>query len=410
MTPPQSLKAHVRSTVIYAAIRMMPAIPGIVVLPALYGLMTPEEFGIYSLVFGAASLIANVACGVVNQPMYRFWDGRSEEGAYGFITAVAGVVAACTTLIIAEVYCRSQAEVAAFSIFAFSAVVAGAFSVRCQIKSSTRTLAFFEGARTVILIMVLVGLGGPDRTLTLLEATTALALSYFLPIIPLLVRVQVIRPRPDWLRERIRYGLSGSAWLLLAGTPWLLSKIVVEASSSSRALAAYSLGSDLAYRIFGLVNVSVVMWLFPAMAQSTRAGQASSAILLHRTGLGIYTAGSLLVATPLFLGAWFWNDAQVAEIEGQPHTFYVIILAAILWQQLSIAHKPAEVQLLMPDLLRLLVQAILVFATVSASLFALGVASPSVAMPTGMASAALWYSCKSHRLGTRQTYPQDQAA
>lgn len=383
---------QVRRFVQYGAIKVVPGLVGIFFVPLLFSLLGSEDFGQYSLMQGYGLLLATVLGAVVTQPMYRFLSSDREEFAPFVSVAVLGALVGGTAAGVLALILSSQAiDAALLGVFSASAILFTFIGVYLQIQGLPGFLASLEALRVTILLGVTLSwmLLADDFQVT--HALSGLCLSFLIPVLPFVPRVRFARPSSEWIRKRLGYGTLGALWLSMAGLPFLLAKFTLDSLGATTELGAFAAVADFTYRVFGLLNAAITMTVFPALSREYDRGNLQAVRQYLRFALSAYLGASAVIVV---LGAGLvWNGTfDVVVTPLGIATTVMVVLAALLWQLLSIAHKPDELRLRMVAVVARMAVSLLVFIFVVGLVLwtALSVHAPT-ALATGIILASMTY-------------------
>ena len=326
----------------FGAIKVAPGFVNILMIPYLHTMMGGGLFGRFSLFLGYALLTITVLGSVITQPMYRFLSSDrhslSNFHAFGFLAGGFGALAGAVVVLLID---GTAIQALIGAAFVFCAIFYTVVTTRYQIEAQIWRLARFEAARVAVLCGVILAVPLLSKRLGLEYAMLAFLLSYLIPILPLINRLEIKWPDPRWLRSRLGFGSRSAIWLVLAGLPFALSKTLLTKHLSAVELGAYSANVDMFYRLFSMLNIAFVMWAFPTMSVAYDEGRSRDVRRTLLFGAGVYIVAGLVVITIVGVGATFVGQFPGQLAEGLT-PFVLILIMGFLWQGMSLAHKPLE--------------------------------------------------------------------
>ncbi|KWV91363.1 hypothetical protein [Erythrobacter sp. YT30] len=375
----------------FAAIKVIPGLANIALIPVLHSFMGAAGFGQFSLFLSFALLSITVFGAIVTQPMYRFlssdWEGLSNFNGFAFIAAGCGSVAG----FLAGAFIGSKLDIALQSgIFVAAAILYTAMTVRLQIENSIRTLAILEALRVLLLFCLIVGFAQFYSEVTIIMAITAFGLSFVFPLLVQPKRLKPSMPRWGWIKGKVRFGYLSAIWLMLAGLPMALSKSFVSVHVSETELGAISANLDMYYRVFSILNIAVAMWMFPAMSKAYDDGNYATARRKNLFGLGVYAAAGAAGGLFLLGGAYIFEPFP-APLAGGLTSLGAVLLACYMLQAMSLAHKPLEMSERLISMIGVMACALIAFVITALTMLGLGLFAPSTAIAISLCSAALVY-------------------
>ena len=350
----------------FGLIRAFPAIAGITILPILYGVMGPEQYGTYSLISGYALIIISVAGAIANQPIYRFASNLEQDRRrHSFMSSAAAITGGACTLAGTLLYTGEVYPSATLTLFVVCAVKYSTLCVKKTVTRSFVALFCLELARITALVICLWAQAAGPEGLSANEAFAALALSYLAPCLFQLKALRSSKPTKEWAKQKAAFGATTAIWLLLSGTPWLAGKYVMEVYGSSEALGDYSIASDVFYRVFGILNAVIITTTYPVLSSKHAAGRTDTVKKIYRKSIGLYLATGaliLIMATLLANKAALFGHLSRESSTMTTTAFFAIGLSALIWQHMSVFHKPYELALNMKKLVFMMFGSLVVFA------------------------------------------------
>lgn len=377
----------------FGAIKVAPGLANILIIPYLHVLMGGGRFGQFSLTLGYILLTVTVIGALVTQPMYRFLSSDRESllrfHAFGLIAGLAG--AACGSVSVFW-FGGEPVDAAVGAVFAFAAIIYSVVLVRLQIEEHILTLALLESLRVASLLGIILIGGLMVGEISFRYALIGFALSYVISLAAHGARsFQIEWPGAAWLKLRLGFGMKSAVWLILAGLPIPLAKTLISTHVSPDELGAYAANIDMFYRIFGVFNLAIVIWAFPAMSAAYDAREFANVRRFLYFGGGVYAISGLLFliccSTFAVLAGQF-----PAKLEGGMPAFTAILASCFLWQFLSLVHKPLELAQRTGMMIWFMLFAFAVFAMAALALLFSTSIDPVVGVSTAIIFGAICYS------------------
>lgn len=377
----------------FGAIKVAPGLANILIIPYLHLMMGGRGFGQFSLTLSYILLTVTVLGALVTQPMYRFLSSDRESllrfHAFGLLAGLAGAVCGSASVFW---FGGGPVDAAVGAVFAFAAILYSVALVRLQIEERILMLAMLEGLRVTGLLGVILLGGLMIGEISFRYALIGFALSYIISLAAYAARsFRIEWPGGEWLKLRLGFGMKSAIWLILAGLPIPVAKTLVAIHVSPEELGAYAANIDMFYRIFGVLNLAIVIWAFPAMSSAYDAGEFANVRRFLYFGGGVYVASGFIFLIGCCMAAALAGQFP-AKLDGGIPAFTAILSSCFLWQFLSLVHKPLELAQRTGMMIWFMLFAFAVFAMAALGLLFSTNIDPVVGVSTAIIFGAICYS------------------
>ena len=273
-----------RDAGVYAIARGIPAVLSFAAIAVLTRLLSPEVFGLYTLVMAGVGLSMGVAMGWLRAGLLRYWPTRSSDGATvmeAIRTAFVAIGVVASIVALAGSFLKSAAEYQALILLGLVLFwVHGWFEIerdlaRVQLKpwrygrlSLARAAVFLPAAS----FLAFIGWGGEGVILGSIAACgCALLFNYR-------ARRRVVAPIGDQLATLRTIGsfgapLAGSFVLWFAFSS--MDRFMLAGLVGTQAVGLYSAGFDLIEQGLGLVMLAFYLAILPVTVRTLGARGAA---------------------------------------------------------------------------------------------------------------------------------------
>jgi O-antigen/teichoic acid export membrane protein len=327
----------------FGLIKVFPGLANLALIPFITIKLGANEYGSYSLKLGYAILITTVLSAVLTQPMYRFLSLKKEGQDFfnSLMLALFSITFLVSSLIV--FFHKSSLIISlGFGLYSASALLSAYISVRLQIDSKIFQLAKYEALRLLIFISIIIFVELANMHLAVNHLLIGLILSNVVPFISLSGRLHFKWFSKDWLISILNYGSKSSIWLLMAGIPIVASKTILSKNLNEFDFGIYALIADITYRGFGFLNSAVNMWAFPNLSRIYESKDFVKVKQMLTFSLSVYAIFGAILLFTLFL---ILNIVKVHLGSLSLISIISIFFANLMWQSMSIAHKPLELSI-----------------------------------------------------------------
>jgi O-antigen/teichoic acid export membrane protein len=302
----------------YAPSVLIPAAAGVASVTIFTRLLSPDGYGVYSMVMAAVAILSMVAAGWIEQSVLRYVPERGDTAAHrvmrGHVLGLTLATCAVVTLLLLAIRFAAAAHLGAYAgviipgailLLGEAAFVALAAVLMADLRSHLLSTLRIAGA----LLRLAGSLGfvlwiGRDAVWLIAGAAVGRGI---VTIITLWVVAHHdghwVRPSFDrpMLRRFAAYGVPMVGWAMGSQLLALSDRFVIGAFAGSAAVGIYSANYNLVSMGFGLLNTPLLMAAHPLIVNAWKERDARSmpAVIASFARLYVYAVMPLLVVLAL---------------------------------------------------------------------------------------------------------------
>lgn len=347
-----------RQVLAYTPATMLPAAIGLAFSAVFTRLLSPEEFGHYSLTVSIVTLATSVAVQWLQQGVNRYLPAAPDAGEKHCIKHALVVALVLVESILAAVgmgvavLFRAYAFVLPGIIFAWFSAAFSPVSVVFQAEMKGHRYGVFRVANAVLKFVLSLAL-----VLTFRRHASALIWGEALSIaslMPLMWRTaglpspcRVFRPvRPEARRHLKRfadYGVPMAGWFIASNILGVGDRYVIQWFRGPEEVGIYSANYQLVSGAIGLITSPVLLAAHPFLMRSWGSGDARKAT--HELGRIVELlaiVGSAAVAAVRLFSADLANWFLGSEFRSGHVVMPIVLAGVVIWNMSMYLHKPLE--------------------------------------------------------------------
>ena len=357
----RSLRARfVGDSLRYAPSVLIPAAAGVGSVTIFTRLLTPGDYGLYSIVMSAVAILVVVCSGWIEQSTLRYLpdarDHASARAATGHVIGLTFAVCAVTTgiaIVVAVVDTPRRGEYAGLwlpsAVLLIGEVAFVSLAAVLQARLRSRVLSNLRIVGAVLRLLMAVGFVlwvGRDVRWVIIGSAVGRGI---VTIITLLVVAredhQWVAPRWDGknVRRYAAYGVPMVGWSLGSQALAVSDRFVIGAFAGAAAVGVYSANYTLVTMGFGLLNAPLLMAAHPLIvnAWKERSRDEMPDIIADFSRLYVYAMAPLLVVIAL-CSREFADVLLGEEFRGGNHIIPILVLGMMVRGFSMYGHKGLE--------------------------------------------------------------------
>lgn len=334
----------------FAAAKVLPGLIGIATVPFWTRVFGESAYGIYSVVWVAATISGSFFVGWIRQSLLRY-AGNDAHGLSAFspLVVAASVLMSVVPVAPIAIYAASGASLMPGALVTCAVAFAATNSLylvlqaNAQRETATFRYSIAEVLRALVALAAswLLWLSGiPDGAL-IMVASYLIATASAIAGLRAGLRRRARDQGANW-REMWRYGWPLSIWLAMSQVLVYFDRVVIVAAEGAGPAGVYSATSDLIVRGISMVAFPITMLAHPVAMRAWNEGRRIDALRIIKT----YSRMLWVVGGATVVPVALWGTAVVEWMLGvrlpSPLIVPLLALGAFVWQYALFSHKPLE--------------------------------------------------------------------